>query len=128
MQDEKVSAKILIMKALKFAYLDSISKDDIKTIEDVLRNERLRKHLWIEFILNTEAVRAAESFVETPTVREILTDALSWYLAFRWILPQNSALEELHKNNTIIPYGIRNSIYRQKRRSFLKGIIHAGLC
>jgi hypothetical protein len=116
------------MKLPDFVYLNSISKEDIRTIEDLLKNKRLRKYLWIEFILNPEAVKLSESCMENAIIKESLTDALSWYLAFRWLFQKNEILEKLHKRKTIIPYRIRDNIYRQKRRSFLKGILHARLC
>lgn len=112
------------MNSINFVFLNSISKD-IKTIEDVLRNERLRKYLWIEFILNPTLVKYAESYT---TVKDSLADALSWYLAFRWLFPKNEILEYLHGEKTIMPYRIKDDIYRRWSRVFLKGILHAGLC
>jgi hypothetical protein len=116
------------MKTLNFVFINSLSKEDVKTIEDVLSNERLRKYLWLEFILNPEMVKACKSYTKNPIVKDGLTDALSWYLAFRWILPENKVIEELHKDKIIKPYRIKLSIYREKRRNFLKGLIHARLC
>lgn len=116
------------MKTLKLTFINFISKERIDTIEDILSNKRLSKHLWIEFMLNPEIVDAFKSYIGNPAVKNSLIDALSWHLAFRWILPENKELEELQRKKTIIPYRIKNSIYRQKRREFLKGIIHARLC
>lgn len=116
------------MKTLNFVFINSVSKEDINTIEDILSNERLRKYLWIEFILNPTMVKAYKSYIGNPIVKDSLIDALSWYLAFRWILPENKALEELHEDKIIQPYRIKLSIYREKRRNFLKGLIHARLC
>lgn len=79
-----------------------------------------RKYLWIEFILNPTAVRAYKSYIENPIVKDNLIDALSWYIAFRWILPKNTVLEELHEDKIIQPYMIKLSIYREKRRNSLK--------
>ncbi|MFZ6017361.1 MAG: hypothetical protein ACOYU0_07155 [Nitrospirota bacterium] len=61
-------------------------------------------------------------------MKDNLIDALSWYIAFRWILPKNTVLEELHEDKIIQPYMIKLSIYREKRRNFLKGLLHARLC
>ncbi len=116
------------MKTLNLVYLDSISGKSIKSIEDVIRDERLIKHLWIEVILNPDVVLNLKSYRDDANIRNVLTDALSWYLAFRWIFPENAALDELHKSGLITPYRISNMIYRQKSRSFLKGLLHAGLC
>lgn len=116
------------MKTLKLIFINFISKEGVDTIEDLLSNKRLGKHLWIEFMLNPEIVEACKSYTGNPAVKNSLIDALSWHLAFRWILPENKALEELQRKKTIIPFRIKNSIYRQKRREFLKGIIHAHLC
>lgn len=116
------------MKTLNLVYIDSISGKSIETIEDIIRDERLIKHLWIELILNPEMVINLKSYTDDSNIRNALTDALSWYLAFRWIFLENAALEELHKSRLIIPYRISNMIYRQKNRSFLKGLLHAGLC
>ena len=116
------------MKKLALVFLDSISGKKIETIEDVIRDERLIKHLWIELLLNPEMVINLKSYTSDPDVRNALTDALSWYLAFRWIFPENAALDELHKSGLITTYRISNMIYRQKSRSFLKGLLHAGLC
>lgn len=116
------------MNHVSFIFIDSISKDKITTIDDILRNERLRKYLWIEFILNPEMVHVARSYLDNSLISDILSDSVSWYLAFRWVFPQNNALEELYKEKTIIPYKIKNHIYREKSRAFLKGILHARLC
>lgn len=116
------------MKKLALVFLDSISGKKIETIEDVIRDERLIRHLWIEFILNSEMVTNLKSYADDSNIRNALTDAMSWYLAFRWIFPENAALDELHKSGVIVPYRISNMIYRQKSRSFLKGLLHAGLC
>ncbi|MEK6671873.1 MAG: hypothetical protein AABY42_00160 [Nitrospirota bacterium] len=116
------------MKTLKLTFIDRITKEGINTIEDLLSNKRLAKHLWIEFILNPVIVETCKLYAENQAVRNSLVDALSWYLAFRWILPENKALEGLQREKSITPYRIKNSIYRQKRREFLKGIIHAHLC
>lgn len=116
------------MKTLNLVYLDSISGKSINSIEDIIRDKRLIKHLWIEFILNPEVVINLKSCTYDVNIKNALTDALSWYLAFRWIFPENAALDELHKSGVIVPYRISNMIYRQKNRSFLKGLLHAGLC
>ncbi len=119
---------IVGMQTLNLVYLDSISGKSIKSIEDVIRDGRLIKHLWIEVILNPDVVLNLKSYRDDENIRNVLTDALSWYLAFRWIFPENAVLEELHKSGLITPYRISNMIYRQKSRSFLKGLLHAGLC
>ncbi|NOZ68715.1 MAG: hypothetical protein GXP46_05625 [Deferribacteres bacterium] len=116
------------MKPLNLVYINSISREDITTMEDVLRDKRLTKYLWIEFILNPSMVELGTLYMENAVVRHSLIDALSWYLAFRWLFPENRALEDLYKEKTIIPYRIRDTIYREKRRGFLKGIMHARLC
>lgn len=116
------------MKTLNLVYIDSISGKSIKSTEDIIRDERLIKHLWIEFILNPEMVMNLKSYADDVNIRYALTDALSWYLAFRWIFSENAALDELHKGGVIVHYKISNMIYRQKSRSFLKGLLHAGLC
>ena len=112
------------MNSVNFVFLNSISKD-AKTIEDVLWNERLRKYLWIEFILNPALVKVAESYT---AVKNSLTDALSWYLAFKWLFPKNEMLEDLHEKKIFMPYRIKDDIYRHYSRVFLKGILYAGLC
>lgn len=116
------------METPSLIYIDSISGKGIDTIDDIIRDERLHKHLWIEFILNPEMVRIFMSFMGAVNVREALTDALSWYLAFRWIFPENPPLDELYKTRVVVPYRVRNRVYRQKLRGFLKGLFHAGLC
>jgi len=116
------------MRRLNLTYLNSISNKNILTIEDVLKDERLSKHLWMEFILNQGAVRSASKYLNKQKIKDALCMALSWYLAFRWLVPENKELERLYKNKLIIPYKIRGEIYRQNRRSFLKGILYARLC
>ena len=115
------------MKILNLSYIDSISGKDINTIDDIVRDERLIKHLWIELILNPAIVRKVKPYTDSVGIRDALIDALSWYLAFRWIFPENTSLDELHKEGVITPYRVRNRVYRQKIRGFLKGLIHAGL-
>jgi len=116
------------MRTLNLVYIDSISGKSIKSIEDIIRDKRLIKHLWIEVILNPEVVLNLKSYRDDANIRNVLTDALSWYLAFRWIFPENAALDELCKSGVVVPYRISNMIYRQKNRSFLKGLLHVGLC
>ncbi len=116
------------MQKLNFVFLNSVSKEDIHTIEDILSNERLGKYLWIEFILNPDIAKACKSLIENQIVKDSLIDALSWYLAFKWILPKNNTLEEIRKDAVIQPYKVKLTIYREKRRNFLKGLIHARLC
>lgn len=109
-------------------YISSIAKESVTTVKEILRNERLVKHLWIEFILNPEMAKVSKLHLDNLIVKDALTDALSWYLAFRWLLPKNTVLEELHKKKIIVSYVVRDDIYRQKRHSFLKGILYAKLC
>lgn len=116
------------MKQLSFIFIDSIAKDKTTTIDDILKNERLTKYLWIEFILNPKLAYIAKSYLGNSVMNDILSDSVSWYLAFRWLFPENKALEELYKEKAIIPYKIKNYIYREKKRDFLKGILHARLC
>lgn len=116
------------MKTVNFVFINDLSEENINMIEYVLSNERLRKYLWIEFILNPDMVKTCESLTGNPFVKDNFADALSWYLAFRWILPENKALEELHGRDIVQPHKITPGIYREKRRNFLKGLIHAGLC
>ncbi len=116
------------MKKLNFIYINSLSKKEIANIDDILKDQRLYKHLWIELIFNSKLVMAFKPYFDNAVVKKALTDALSWYLAFKWLFPENKALEELYRKNIIAPYKIKNDIYRQNRRGFLKGIIHARLC
>lgn len=116
------------MQILNLSYIDSISSKDISTIDDIIRDERLVKHLWIEFILNPDIVRRVKPYIGNIPIKDALTDALSWYLAFRWIFPENIPLDELQREGVITPYRVTASLYRQKIRGFLKGLIHAGLC
>lgn len=116
------------MKKLNLRYINSLSKKDIVTIDDILKDQRLYKHLWIELIFNSKLVMVFKPYIDNAVVKNTLTDALSWYLAFGWLFPKNKALEELYKKNIIAPYKIKNDIYRQNSRSLLKGIIHAHLC
>ncbi|MFZ3091387.1 MAG: hypothetical protein WA240_12280 [Nitrospirota bacterium] len=115
------------MKKLNLRYINSLSKEGIVTIDDILKDQRLYKHLWIELIFNSKLVMAFKPYIDNAVVKNTLADALSWYLAFRWLFPENKALEELYRKNIIAPYRIKNDIYRQNRRSFLKGIVHAHL-
>jgi len=116
------------MEPLNFVYINSISKENIATLEDVLRNKRLTKYLWLEFILNPQIAKIGKLYIDKTIIKNSLTTALSWYLAFRWLFPENKVLEELQKKKTITPYRINYNLYKQERRSFLKGILHAQLC
>ena len=120
--------KISTVRTPGFVYINSISKEDITTIRDVLRNKRLTKYLWIEFIFNPPIVELGKLYMENAVVKDSLIDALSWYLAFRWLFPENKMLEAMYKKKKIAPYRITDDVYRQKRRCFLKGIMHARLC
>jgi len=116
------------MKTIYFVFINSLSKEEIKTVEDILRNERLKKYLWVEFILNPQIVKISELYMGNTIVKDSLVDGLSWYFAFKWLLPKNEPLEELYQKKIILPYRVKDDIYRQKRSSFLKGILHAQLC
>ncbi|MFN3396825.1 MAG: hypothetical protein ACK4Z9_08560 [Thermodesulfovibrionales bacterium] len=113
---------------INFKYLSSLSKKEIKEIEELFLNERLLKHLWIEFLLNPELVNALLPYSHNPEIKTSLEDALSWYLAFRWLLPENRPLERLYKEQRLTPYKVRLRIYREKIREFIKGLVYAGLC
>ncbi|MBI4682667.1 MAG: hypothetical protein HY757_06155 [Nitrospirae bacterium] len=121
-------AKIKSMKSFNLVFIDSVSEKKITSLEDILQNGRLAKFLWIEFILNPQLVQDIASYRDNPVIKDSLSDALSWYAAFRWLFPVNKTLEELRDNNEIITYRVTDNIYRQKRRNFLKGILHARLC
>lgn len=116
------------MKIPHLVYISSISGRDIGSAEELIRDERLFKHLWTEFILNPDLIRSLTSYADNNNIKDAITDALSWYLAFRWIFPDNPTLDELYKNGVIVPYRISNKVYRQKIRGFLKGLLYAGLC
>ncbi len=113
---------------MDFVFIDSIAGKRPGSIEDVLGDSRLFKYLWIEFILNPDAAAAGSLRLDNDLVRESMTSALSWYAAYRWLFRENSALDELQKTGTLVPYRVGNDIYRMYSRVFLKGIIHAGLC
>lgn len=116
------------MIPVHFAYLQALSDEKINSLEDILLNKRLIKHLWIEFLLNADVVKIAAGFINVSDVKNALTDALSWYFAFRWLLPENAALQELHDKKLILPRPVSLNIYQKHKRNFLKGILHAGLC
>ncbi|MBI5193107.1 MAG: hypothetical protein HZA08_06660 [Nitrospirae bacterium] len=116
------------MKRLQIVYLDSISANEINNTEDIISDERLLKHLWLELILNPEIVVRLKPYAENIKIKKAIIDALSWYLAFRWIFPENTSLENTYKYGGAVPYKITARIYRQKNREFLKGLLHAGLC
>lgn len=113
---------------INFKYLSSLLKEGIKEIEELFLNERLLKYLWIELLLNPELVNALLPHIHNPEIKASLEDALSWYLAFRWLLPENRPLEQLYKDQRLTPYKIRLKVYREKRREFIKGLVYAGLC
>jgi len=112
------------MKAISFKYLQSITGEKIDTLEAILQHERLCKDLWIEFIFNPQLVKKIGTNLENPEIRDELTKALNWYLAFRWLFAKNKPLEELQLNGVIKPYPIKGENYRKDHRSFLKGMTH----
>ncbi len=116
------------MSQVNFVFIDSVAGENITDFGDILRNERLKKYLWIELILNPQLAAIAAQHMEQDAIRESLSDALSWYLAFRWLFQKNEELENLHNEKVIVPYRIKNRAYSLKKRNFLKGIIHARLC
>ena len=109
-------------------FINSVTKEDITDFDELISNERLNKYLWIELILNPDLTAIAALKMEEGTVRESLSDALSWYSAFRWLFQKNEPLEKLHGEKLIVPYNIKNGIFRLHKRNFLKGIMHARLC
>ncbi len=116
------------MKRTELVFINSLLKERINNIEDIFSDERLRKYLWIEFILNPSMVKVCKSYINNPHVKGSLKDAVSWYVAFKWILPENNELERLYRKKVVKPYRVKLQVYREKRRNFLKGLIHAGLC
>lgn len=113
---------------INFRYLSSLSKIKLRKLEDLFLDERLLRHLWIEFLFNPEIIEIMRPYLNKPEVKDALEDALSWYLAFRWLLPENKSLEQLYKEQKVIPYRVKLKVYREKKREFIKGLIHAGLC
>lgn len=109
-------------------FINSVAGEDIADFGDILKNERLKKYLWIELILNPHLAAVAALHMDKEAVRESLSDAVSWYAAFRWLFQKNGALEKLHDEKLIVTYRIKNKDYRLKKRNFLKGIMHARLC
>ncbi len=116
------------MKSIQFAYLCAVSGKRINSFENALADKRLIKHLWIEFLFNSEAVESAEDFIHYADIKDALSDALSWHLAFRWLLPENAALMKLHAHKQLLPHPVTQNVYQKLKRNFLKGILHAGLC
>lgn len=116
------------MERLPLIYIDSISNKEINNTEDIISDERLVKHLWIELILNPELIVRLKPYTDNVKIKDAIIDALSWYLAFRWIFPENPSLDYTFKNGGAIPYKVTGRVYRQKIREFLKGLLHAGLC
>ncbi len=121
-------AKIFSMNAENFVFINSVAGEDIADFGDILKNERLKKYLWIELILNPHLAAVAALHMDKEAVRESLSDAVSWYAAFRWLFQKNEALEKLLGEKLIVTYRIKNKDYRLKKRNFLKGILHARLC
>lgn len=113
---------------MNLKYISSISKKEIKKAEDILSDKRLLNHLWIELLVNPESVEVFKPYIENLKIRKAFVDALSWYLAFVWLVPENKPLKMLYENGNIEPYKVNWSIYKEKKRSFIKGLIHAGLC
>lgn len=113
---------------MKKGFIHSVTQSEIKGLEDIFSDERLIKYLWIEFILNPEAVKESLSLIDNKTVKKALLDASSWYLSFRWLLPPNKELELLVNKGIVTPYRIKYREYQEKKRNFLKGLLYAGLC
>ncbi len=109
-------------------YLESIVGKKINNIKEVLRNERLLRRLWVALVIESDTVRAVVPYTENPYIVSSLRDALSWYSAFRWILPKHGALEEISHKLGLSPYKITLRDYIQKRREFIKGLIYEGVC
>lgn len=116
------------MDEINFRYLDSLSKKEIKSIDDLLSDERLLNYLWIELIFNSDLVDIIINYISFPKIKQSLEDAISWYFAFRWIFPENKKLEELKRNNLVLPHRVKFKEYKEKKRNFIKGLMYAGLC
>ncbi len=116
------------MKKIKFKFIKSIAVRDINSIEEILKDTRLCRILWIEFLTNPESIYDAVSYLENDIIKNNLTKALSWYLAFKWIFKENKPLEEIKEKVNLKPFQIRGETYRKDRRTFIKGIIYARLC
>lgn len=112
----------------RFKFIKSISGKPISTIEEILEDSRLCKYLWIEFLINPESAQDAVSHLENSIIKDNLTKALSWHLAFKWLFKENKPLEEIKDKHTIKPFQIRKETYLKDRRTFIKGIIYARLC
>lgn len=116
------------MQKLKFQYLEAIRGERINTFKKAVKDSRLYKYLWMEYILNPQLIKISYGYFNNPLVKDALTKAVSWYFAFRWLFKKNTEIEKLKKNNLIEIYSLKGEIYRKDIRNFLKGIVYAGLC
>lgn len=110
------------MDTLTFPYIRKIAAGSIHSVEDVLRDERLRRNLWIDLILEPTLVKECGKFIDIPSVREELTKASSWYSAYKWLFGKHLFLEELAQKGVIASTPLTARDFRKDYRSFLKGI------
>ena len=116
------------MKKIEFTFIKNIATRDVNSIEEILKDSRLCKVLWIEFLINPESIYDTITYLENTIILDSLTKALSWYLAFKWLFKENKPLEEAKEKANLKPFQIREDTYRRDRRTFIKGIIYARLC
>ena len=112
----------------RFIYLEALKGKKVNSFSETLKDSRLAKYLWMEFILNPLALKISHRERRNPLLREALAKAASWYFAFRWLFKKNVEIERLSKNRGIKIYPLRGEAYRREARNFLKGIVYAGLC
>lgn len=107
---------------LVLVYLQKLTDKPINTFDSLLCETRLLKNLWLELIFNPKLVKICEEKIENLVVKDALTQALSWYLAFRRVFKNNFPLEELKEKNLIEPFVVKGNIYRRYYRAFVKSI------
>lgn len=115
-------------RMIKLKYLPALSKYKYFCCEDIIKDKRLCKNLWLEFLLNSSLAEAAKKANNNPPIEQQLLKALRWYCAFRWLFKKNYFLDKLLAEKKRQIPSLRGEEYRKERRSFIKAIIYAGLC
>lgn len=111
------------MKTIYFIYLHKISGKPINSLDDIIGDTRLLKNLWLELIFNPELAKECGKKIDNPSIKDEITKAISWYLAFKWLFDRNPSLEGLAQKGLIKPYPIKDTAFRKDYRVFLKGIL-----
>ena len=130
----EVSERHLKDGSINFTFLNDFISPAPRTLNDIIKTDRLYKYLFGEFILNNEAVKEANSLIDNPLIKESLERAATFYYAFKYIFyddkyyggTPNKELEKLVESGIInlkTPGTVKLKEFKENRIVWMK-VLH----